>query len=172
MNTEVIEPVLQEMLEEIKQLTEEAKSGKKKSEDAIELLKNFDNKISDIKVNAPEVNLSSINKCIENGIFKITNAIEAQPKIIRREFHFHFFPKLNINEYYQTYSRLVFWLTLFLLAGGLVDIGVKWIEGYNQREENSHGYQQNIIRLNPVNELKKGKVKSVFNLNDSVHRKR
>ncbi len=135
MNEELIEPVLQEMLDDIKQLTEEVKSGKKTSEDAIDLLKNFDNKLSAIKVNAPEVNLSPVNKTIENGIFKITNAIEAQPKIIKREFHFHFFPKLNIMDYYRTYSRLVFWLTLFLLAGGLVDIGVEWIKGYNRRQQ-------------------------------------
>jgi len=46
MNEEVIEPVLQEMLEEIKQLTEEVKRGRKTSEDGIDLLKNFDNKLS------------------------------------------------------------------------------------------------------------------------------
>src|SRR5580692_5358602 len=100
MNEEVIEPVLQEMLEEIKQLTEEVKSGKKKSEDAIDLLKNFEYKISAIKANAPEVNLSPINKIIENGILIIKHAIEAQPKTVNREFHFHLFPKLNIKEYY------------------------------------------------------------------------
>ena len=164
MNEEVIEPVLQEMLEEIKQLTEEVKSGKKTSEDAIDLLKNFDNKLSEIKVSAPEVNLSPVNKTIENGIFKITNAIEAQSKIIRREFHFHFFPKLNIKEYYQTYSRLVCWMILLILSFGLLNLSVEWIKGYNQRQDNlkqnptSKQLKENDIELN----VKKNKANFQF----------
>jgi len=61
--------------------------------------------------------------------------VAAQPKNTVREFSFHLFPKLNIMEYYRTYSRLLLVLSLFLVVAGLVSIGVKWIEGNNQREK-------------------------------------
>ena len=174
MKEEVIEPVLQEMLEEIKQLAEEVKRSKKTNEEAIELLKKCDNKLSEIKVNASEVNLSPVNKTIENGISRITNAIEAQPKIIRREFHFHFFPKINIKEYYQTYSRFVLFAILLLLAFGLVEFSFKWIDGYNQRKYNVE--QNEALQWNKENdfepESKRNKAKISNFANEKIKRMR
>ena len=87
--------------------------------------------------------------------------ITAMPRAIKREWHFHFFPKLNIKEYYQTYSRLLLYGTIFLLGAGLVNIGWDWIKGYNQRQdyleqiEALKRYEENEYQL----EIKRNKSK-------------
>src|SRR6185437_5453289 len=95
----------------------------------------FEEKLEKQKEITVSVDTKPILDIVKKAIEDIELTVAAQPKNTVREFSFHLFPKLNIMEYYRTYSRLLLVLSLFLVVAGLVSIGVKWIEGYNQREK-------------------------------------
>jgi hypothetical protein len=135
MKPEAIEQVLMEVLEELKTLKGQKEKEGKILEELCQTVKSFEEKLSTMKVTALPTDLSSVEQQLKKGIIGLQTIMEEKPKNITRDFNFHLFPKLNIKEYYQTYSKLVFYLTIFLLAAGLVNIGVEWIQGYNRRQE-------------------------------------
>ena len=70
-------------------------------------------------------------------------------------------------------SKLVLYLTIIVLAAGVVNIGVEWIQGYNRRHElpNYHGIENyGETTLQP--EIKSGKRKTGEFARDLVTRKR
>jgi hypothetical protein len=135
MKPEAVEQVLMEVLEELKTLKEQKEKEGKLLVALCQTVKSFEEKLSSMKVTALPTDLSHIEQQLKKGIIELQTILAAKPKNIIRDFNFHLFPKLNIKEYYQTYSKLVFYLTIFLLAAGLVNIGVEWIQGYNRRQE-------------------------------------
>lgn len=153
MNEHLIEPVLTEILEDIIELSRKVEGARKINEQVCELLSSFDKKLSDVKINAPAIDLGPVNEKIENGVLEIKTTLDAQPKTIKRDCNFHLFPKINIKEYYQTYSKLVLYGTIFLLAAGLVNIGWEWIDGYNKRQDDLEQvealkqYEENELQL-------------------------
>jgi hypothetical protein len=126
-----------------------------------------------MKVTAMPTDLSPVERQLGKGINNLQIILTATPKNISRDFSFHLNPKLNIKEYYRNYSKLVFYFTIFLLAAGLVNIGVEWIQGYNRRQEGSpqfHGVEYN--KEPPAQaEPKKGKRKAASFAQDTLKRK-
>ncbi|HSZ86762.1 MAG TPA: hypothetical protein VK787_12085 [Puia sp.] len=142
------------------------------------MIKSFEEELATMKITALPTDLSPVTQTIENGIEEIKKILSAQPKSIIREFHFHLFPKINIKEYYQTYSKLILFIIIFALALALINFGDKWIEAYNQRQEELQQFQ-----LNEKNKLsitdddqgfmnQKPKKKSEFHASNTIKRVR
>jgi len=65
------------------------------------LIESFNNKFSNIKVDAPKPDISGINQALNNGLQIINQAIEKGPKPIVRQFRLTLFPEQIRNaEYY------------------------------------------------------------------------
>jgi hypothetical protein len=124
------------ILQDLKLFRKQQEKDSKTIGQALEKIDAFNEKLTSMKALPLETDLSPVKELIEEQNLRILAMIAAIPKAIKREYHFHFFPKLNIKEYYQTYNRLFLYGTIFLLATGLVNIGLEWIKGYNQRQDN------------------------------------
>jgi hypothetical protein len=173
MKPEEINQVLMEIFDELKTLKEQEEKRSKTLEDLSQVVKSFDEKLSTMKVTALPTDLTPVEQQLAKGINNLQAILESRPKNIIRYFNFHFFPKLNIKEYYRTYSKLVLYLTIIVLVAGLVNIGVEWIQGYNRRHElpSYHGIE-NYGETTIKPEVKSGKRKTGVFARDSVTRKR
>jgi hypothetical protein len=150
MKPEQAEILWKELFEILKILTDQKAIDTATQEKILQVVRSFDEKLTNMQVTALPTDLSPVDQTIYNGIEELKKIVSAQPKTIVREFHFHLFPKINIKEYYQTYSSLAFCLGIFLLEFGLTIFGVKWIDGYNQRQEELQQFQLNEKnKLNP-----------------------
>jgi hypothetical protein len=170
---EAIEHVLMEVLEELKTLKGQKEKEGKILEELCQTVKSFEEKLSSMKVTALPTDLAPVEQELRKGINDLQSILAAKPKNITRDFTFHLFPKLNIKEYYQTYSKLIFYLTFFLFAAGLVNIGVEWIQGYNRRQEevpHFNGKENSSLPTVPP-EPKKGKRKVASFSRDTLKQK-
>jgi hypothetical protein len=171
MQQDTLAKVLNEVCQDLENIKKQNQENVKHVKHVIERLDGIDNKFSSIKVEAEPVDLLPMEQLILKSIADITTNINAQPKPIVREFHFHFFPKMNIKEYYQTYSKLVLYLILLTLTFCFVDVCVEGIEGYNQRqEERLHVLQlQKQYEASPSKESVKIKAIQAAQPNDTIH---
>ncbi len=99
MEEEVLQTVLTELLQELKEVRQQQAETAK----AVIELKNkvggFDQKLIDVKITTPAVNVQPIIAVIDNGLDKIKSTIEAQPKSIIKQFKVLLFPEYNAGEY-------------------------------------------------------------------------
>ncbi len=155
------ELLLKSIIDKLEALENTVKELKKNLNVVTDYPREFEKKLSEVKINPPAVDLTAVNERIDQGVSKIKMVVEAQPKIIKRDFNFHLFPQINIREYYFTYSKLALFLILLILAAMLFRIGWKWIDGYNRRQndleqiESFKRYEENEIEI----ELKRSKLK-------------
>lgn len=139
------------VLRELENFKKQQEKDGKAIAKVLQAVETFDEKMTSKKTVPLETDLSPVKELIEEQNLRTQAMIAAIPKVIKREYHFHFFPKVNIKEYYQTYSRLLFYGIIFLLAAGLVNIGWEWIKGYNQRQD--YLEQIEALKQNEENEL-------------------
>jgi len=156
MKPDSIETVLNGVCEEVKSLKQLVELQKVELEKLGNQVRSFDGKLLEMKATPLHTDLSSIEEQVNVGIKRLHSALENYPKKITREFHFHFFPKINIKEYYQTYSKLVLYLSLLLLIAGLTTIAQKGIEGYNDRQYliQTHAVESPQSSITPSEKIK------------------
>src|SRR5580704_18227025 len=135
MQQDTLTNVLNEVCEDLEHIKKQNQENVNDVKHMIDRLDGIDKKFSAIKVESEPVDLSPMEQLILNSISDIITNINAQPKPIVKEYHFHLFPKMNIKEYYQTYSKLVLYLILLVLTFRFANICAEGIEGYNQRQE-------------------------------------
>ncbi|HEX4373835.1 MAG TPA: hypothetical protein VHZ50_11075 [Puia sp.] len=135
MKPEQAEILWKELFEILKILTDQKEIEAAKLEEIRQMIKSFEENLVAMKMTALPTDLSPVVQTINNGIEELKKIVLAQPKSVVREFHFHLFPKINIKEYYQTYGKLLLFITIFALALAFINFSDKWIEGYNQRQK-------------------------------------
>jgi len=86
MESEIIETVLAEVLEELKEVNHQVTRLGKGSEILTGKIEMFDQRLSNPKVSAPPVNTMPIELSLVNGIDRLAKTIEAQPKSVVRQF--------------------------------------------------------------------------------------
>ncbi len=149
------------ILQDLKMFRKQQEKDSKTIAQALEKIDAFYEKLTSMKALPLETDLTPVKELIAEQHLKTEAMIAAIPRAIKREYHFHFFPKINIKEYYQTYSRLILCAIILILAAGLVNIGWEWIKGYNQRQDNLEQiealkqYEGNELQL----EIKRNKAK-------------
>jgi predicted nucleic acid-binding Zn-ribbon protein len=86
METEIMQTVLNEVLEELKELKQQVAKLMAVMADLNNKVDDFEIKLSNIKVSAPPTNLEPITSTVKEGIFRLRGVIEEQPKSIIRQY--------------------------------------------------------------------------------------
>ena len=128
MEKEIIETVLTEMLEELKELR---KLNIENANVAIEngnRLSSIEKKLGNNKITEPYINTQHLERIIFLGMEKINVRIDQKPAPVRREFRILLFPEYNTKEYYRiVFGRILFWLVLLVIAKYLYLLANEWI---------------------------------------------
>ncbi|NCI49784.1 hypothetical protein GWC95_07615 [Sediminibacterium roseum] len=143
MDQDVLEPVLQEILEELKQTN---KLNRENTRVLIELEKRIAaiEKRLDQKLLSPA---SSDNKQIERIVSENTDNIirfiAEQPKEFVQNKRILLFPEHNAAEFYKVfYGRLFKWLAILFIACFLYALGRDYIGAYQEKNWYRDGYEQ------------------------------
>jgi hypothetical protein len=158
MEAEIIQTVLNEVLEELKELKQQVAKLMVVVADLTNKVDDFELKLSNIKVSAPPTNLEPITSTVKEGIFRLQGVIEEQPKSIIRQYRVLLFPEHDAREYYRiVFGRLLFWMMIFLIATYLFSLGKQLIDSntaVRYKEAESYQYRKAWIYL--YNNSKKG----------------
>lgn len=131
MEKEIIETVLAEILEELKQLKTLTTNNSKATIDNANRLTVITDKLESKQIIKPDFNTQSIEKIILSGLEKINLTINQKPAPIKREFRILLFPEYNTTEYYRiVFGRIIFWLVVLVIAKYLFLLGSAWIAGH------------------------------------------
>jgi hypothetical protein len=113
--TPMFEIAFNNMAEELKEVRQQQAETNKALSVLGEKMESFGQRLSNLKVITPPINTVRIAHTIEEGIMKIKNTIEEQPKSIIRQFKILLFPQHNAGEYYRlVFGRILFWVFVFL----------------------------------------------------------
>ena len=128
MEDPILEIAFSNVLKELK----EVKQEQQKTITALLVLNkkvdSFEQKLLNLKITAPATNMAPITTTISQGLEKIKNTIEAQPKSITRQFRILLFPEYGAREYYGlVFGRLLMWIFFIFIATYLFMLGKECI---------------------------------------------
>ncbi|MDQ2720449.1 MAG: hypothetical protein M3Z26_11925 [Bacteroidota bacterium] len=139
MEQEIIETVLKEILDEIKTIHQEAVSKDQQIEVISKKIESFDGKLSSIKIEIPEIDLSPIQHQLESRLKRMEKLIEDQPKNITHKKQILLFPEYEAMEYYKVFfGRLLFWILLVLVATYLFSLGKQFIDNWKEVKQQEY----------------------------------
>lgn len=143
MDHDVLEPVLQEILEEQKQTNE---LNRVNTRTLIELEKRVAaiEKKGDQKLLSPvSIDNTQIEKIMSENTDKIIRFIADQPKEFVQHKRILLFPEHNAAEFYKlVYGRLFKWLTILFIACFLYALGKDFIVAYQEKNWYREAYEQ------------------------------
>jgi hypothetical protein len=146
METEILQTVLTEVLEELKELKQQVAKLMAVVSDLNNKVDDFELKLTNIKVTAPATDLEPITSVVHEQLFTIGGIIEEQPKSITRNFRILLFPEHDAREYYRiVFGRLLFWMMIFLIATYLFLLGKQLIDSnaaVRYKEAESYQYRK------------------------------
>lgn len=128
METQILETVLTDMLEEQKstnqvllELTTQIRELKATQE-------TFEKKLQEQKIIAPPPDLLPVISALGRGINEIGQKVEAQPKNVIRQVRLLLFPADNADRYYKIiFGRLFPWMGLFITAVFFISLGKEYV---------------------------------------------
>jgi hypothetical protein len=169
METEIMQTVLNEVLEELKELKQQVAKLMAVVADLTNEVDDFELKLSNIKVSAPPTNLEPITSTVKEGIFRLQGIIGEQPKSITRQYRILLFPEHDARDYYRiVFGRLFFWMMIFLVATYFFSLGKQFIDSNTAvRYKAAESYQYRKAWIYLYNNSKK----AVRGNMDSVWRK-
>ena len=128
MENEIIETVLTEILEELRELKKVTRDHAIAIAENGNRLTGIDQKLQAKQVARTEINTQSIERLIFSGMERINATIEQKPAAVRREFRILLFPEYNTREYYRiVFGRIISWLVLLVIARYLYLLGSTWL---------------------------------------------
>lgn len=113
---EVIENLIRKTDFMEKELTAKNVALLQKEEQTQSLIANFEQKFSNLVIQAPKPDFSEINTILKNGLTSINNNMEKWPKPLKNEYHFSLFPgHLRSVDYVKAVlSRVIFGLLVLV----------------------------------------------------------
>jgi hypothetical protein len=130
MNEEILEPVLKEVMDDLKNISKELAEQKRALQQLSTQIQGIDKKVEHQSTNIPPVNLEPIRRSIALGIDQITQNINQQPKPIIRQYRFLLFPAEYAKEYYRiVFGRLIFWMIFAMIISFSFVLGKQYIQG-------------------------------------------
>lgn len=116
------------VLEELKEVKQEQQKAARTLLTLTEKVDGFEQKLSAIKVAPPAVNIAPVITTILQGLDKINNTIEAQPKSITRQVRILLYPEHGAREYYGlVFGRLLMWIFFIFIATYLYMLGKEYL---------------------------------------------
>jgi len=127
MENDVLETVLTEILEELKQARDLAKENNAlATEHNIKLV--IVEKIIEGKEAVKPRTVDSVDRANAKAIEEIKSSIMSLPGNTRREFRILLFPEYNTKEYYKiVFGSVIFWLVVLVISKYLYLLGNEWI---------------------------------------------
>ena len=166
MEEEVIKAVLNEVLEEFKEVKQQQSQTLKILLEMKDNVAGFEEKLTRLNCIRSEINTKQITFAIDSGLNEIKEAINTQPKSTTRQLKIMFFPENNATEYYKiVFGRLLFWMMIFLTSTYLFVLGKQFIEGYIKSKQND---KKSIQYRNAWNYLYDSSKKSMKKRMDTV----
>ncbi len=143
MELEILEPVLTEILQELKAVREINHNlvesvGKLEQRTMV-----FDQKLEKVKLVVPPVDTHPINEIISENMALIASIVEAQPKNIIKRHQVLLFPENDTKEYYRFISgRIIPWIVGFFVVYFLFCLGRQAIDKSTVSKERRVTYEQ------------------------------
>ena len=131
METEIIESVLKEILEEQKAGLQVNRELSTNIDNLTSKIENIHQKLELQKAPLPPADTRLVQAIVSTGIRQIQEIVEAQPKNAVRQFRFLLFPEQFAEQYYRiVFGRLLFWMMIFLLSTYLFALGRQGIQSW------------------------------------------
>ena len=162
MESEIIETVLKEILEDLKQTSELSKENNLLATENKGRMIGIEKMLADKNILKPIIDTQPIERIVSQGMDNISTKIDQSRDKRGTEFRFLFFPEHNTREFYKiVYGRIIFWLVMLVIAKYLFLLGNEWIsknyddQKYKKAWENLYQQQgkanqkimEKIIRL-------------------------
>lgn len=127
-----LKEILTEQLQEnkaVRKFMEELRQHIREKDDFIEdMFATFEHEYSNLKVFAPEPDLSEVKAEIDLRLSAIQEAVEKKPIPVTRQFRLLLFPETNTAYYYKlTLGRILPWLVAILAVTYLYSLGQDWL---------------------------------------------
>lgn len=142
MDSEIIETVLTEILDELKQCNFLNKENNMALTENKNMLIAIEQKLASKDLIKPIVDTGPLKQIISAGINNINAMIEERPDKPSREFRILLFPEHNTKEYYLiVFGRIIFWLVLLVIAKYFYLLGSEWISKSNENQKYKKAWQ-------------------------------
>ena len=130
METEIMQTVLNEVLEELKELKQQIAKLMTAATNLVNKVDDFEPNLNNIKVTAPATTIETITSALHEGVLRLARIIDDQPKSITRQYRILLFPESGAREYYRVvFGRLLFWMISFLVVTYIFSLGKRFIDG-------------------------------------------
>jgi hypothetical protein len=142
METQTLEIVLKDVLEEQKTNNQVILELSSKVAALTEKVSGFEEKQEKLKIVAPPADTSSIEKMAAQYFLEYCRLLEAQPKKVVRQFRFLLFPEANTDYYYKIiFGRLIPWGGLFVVAAFLISLANHLIDQSTVAQVSKYRYE-------------------------------
>lgn len=136
MDSEIIETVLTEIYEELKQYNLLNKENNLALTENKNRLISIEKKSESKDLVNPVLDTRPLEQIISRGINNISAMIDKRPEKPSREFRILLFPEHNTKEYYKIiFRRIIFWLVMLVIAKYLYLLGSEWISKNNENQK-------------------------------------
>jgi hypothetical protein len=136
MEDEVLQSVLVEVLEELREV-------KQQQAETARILTDFKEKAATLQpstINAKtetfSVQTEKVTAVINNRLNEIKQLIEAQPRPVIKQVRILFFPEYGAREYFKTVSKLTLWLLAVIISSYFFVVSKEFIKTYSYKYEN------------------------------------
>lgn len=146
MESEIIETVLKEILDEIKMIHQENAGKEKYAEDLNNKIQSAEGKLQSIKQRLVVISESQLQ--LESATQRMEKIIKELPRNVIHKKQILLFPEYGPREYYRiVFGRIIFWIMMFLLAFFLFSLGKQFINSWKEIKEMQYNtyFQKNEL---------------------------
>ncbi|MBT9485650.1 hypothetical protein [Sediminibacterium sp.] len=161
MDQDVLEPVLQEILEELKQGDNLTRENTRILIDQGKCIANIKKIFEQNSFSRDSIDKAWIKKIIEENADRIIKSIMDQPREVSHVKRILLFPEHNAAEFYKLfYGRLFKWITILFIACFLYSLGKEYISAYREKEWYREAYEQILKQKDETGRKSKQKLHS------------
>jgi hypothetical protein len=132
MKEEIFEAVLNEILEEMRQVKRVVKEQNSTIIGLRERVEEFEHKLRDQQVIVQPPDFTSVERQIAEGLVQVAEAVEKQPKPVRRHVRISIFPESDREGSYKFFIRWLFGGTILaLLVAALFFLGRQFLDNWH-----------------------------------------
>lgn len=146
MDSEIVESVLRDILEEQRAGIQATKEINTRLKDLAVEVEGLNQKLDQQKRIGSPGDPGLIQALVENGINRMEEIVSQQPKTVVRQYRFLLFPEMYADNYYRiVFGRLLFWMMTLLMATFLFMLGKQSIESWaviKQKQYETNQYKK------------------------------
>lgn len=159
MDPEIIETVLTEILEEIRQSNKLLwEYNQDLQSNALELSR-IANQPTAQTIKTPSIDTGQLERIIDNKLEQFSGKLDGLPR--KHSFRILLFPELGTREYYKiVFGRIIFWLVILCIAKFAFVLGDKWITEHYQNRKYQNAWEK---LYNSVDKRSQKKMQRIMN---------